>query len=509
MASERLTTGLPCSIAVGVGLERASRAHTDVIGLLLRENRHLSAQGRQVQSRHLLIQGLGQQVHVVLVRLGGLPVVQQVKLTEHLVREGARHHEGRVARGAAQVHQAPGSQNNHAVAIREHEAVHLRLDVLHLDARKALNAGHVDLVVEVTDVTDDGVVLHLLHVRKRDDVEVARGRGEDVDLTHNGLHRHHLEALHAGLQRADRVDLGDEHAGTRTAQREGAALAHIAVAAHERALAANHHVRGAHDAVRQGVAAAVDVVELRLRHAVVHVDRREEQLTLGGHLPKREHARRGLLAHALADLGHARVLGLVERDGVLQQLQDALELGVRGAVRVRQGAVLGKLLLKLLALVDQESGIAAVIHELVAAVRTRHRHHLLSAPPVLRQRLALPGEDRAGALLRDGRGGVVLRAEDVARAPAHLGAQRLQGLNQHGRLNRHVQRAVDVQALQGLRGAVLRAGSHETRHLVLGEVQLLAAELGQAHVLHLGVSHCSSGGVETGGLIRGGRTSLA
>ena len=47
-----------------------------------------------------------------------------------LVGEGARHDEGGVAGGAAQVEQAALGQHNHTVAVRENEAVHLRLDVL-------------------------------------------------------------------------------------------------------------------------------------------------------------------------------------------------------------------------------------------------------------------------------------------------------------------------------------------------------------------------------------------
>ena len=64
---------------------------------------------------------------------------------------------------------------------------------------------------------------------------------------------------------------------------------------------------------------------------------------------------------------------------------------------------------------------------------------LLCAPPILWQRLPLPSKDRGGARLRDGRGSVVLRAEDVARAPADLRAQRSQGLDEHARLDGHVQ----------------------------------------------------------------------
>ena len=40
--------------------------------------------------------------------------------------------------------------------------------------------GHVDLVVEVTDVAHDGLVLHACHVLGGDDVLVAGGRDDDV-----------------------------------------------------------------------------------------------------------------------------------------------------------------------------------------------------------------------------------------------------------------------------------------------------------------------------------------
>ena len=67
---------------------------------------------------------------------------------------------------------------------------------------------------------------------------------------------------HARLQRSDVVYLCDEHAGSSAADGKCASLTDIAVAADEGALAANLHVRRAHDAIEQGVAAAIDVVEL-------------------------------------------------------------------------------------------------------------------------------------------------------------------------------------------------------------------------------------------------------
>ena len=65
---------------------------------------------------------------------------------------------------------------------------------------------------------------------------------EDVGGLDDVLERGDLVALHRGLQRADRVDLGDDHAGALAAQRLGAALADVAVAEDDADLAADHDV---------------------------------------------------------------------------------------------------------------------------------------------------------------------------------------------------------------------------------------------------------------------------
>merc|ERR1719201_3357623 len=137
----------------------------------------------------------------------------------------------------AQVQEPTTCQNNHTVPIWEDEAINLRLNVLDLDAREALDACHVDLVVEVANVAHDGIVLHLRHVGYSDDVEVACARAEDVDLTNHLLHCHHLESLHARLECADRIAFRDQNTGTCTAHGECTALANITVATNQRTLA--------------------------------------------------------------------------------------------------------------------------------------------------------------------------------------------------------------------------------------------------------------------------------
>ena len=157
-----------------------------------------------------------------------------------MVHSSRGHDEGRVASGAAQVEQTARGQHDDAMAIGEDVAIDLRLDVLDLDARDGLKASHIDLVVEVADVPNNRVVLHLLHVLARDDVEVTGRRHEDVDLPNHLLDGRHLVALHARLERVDRIDLRHQHAGAGPAERSGAALADVSEAEDERALAAKH-----------------------------------------------------------------------------------------------------------------------------------------------------------------------------------------------------------------------------------------------------------------------------
>ena len=136
------------------------------------------------RGEHLLVEILREQVHLVRLVLASVALLPELELRERLVREGAGphqpivlqllyiqvssnriapllveaqkasvfafssllslfvgcdfspppsrtfpggHHERRVARGAAQVQQAARRQHDHAVAVREDEAVHLLL----------------------------------------------------------------------------------------------------------------------------------------------------------------------------------------------------------------------------------------------------------------------------------------------------------------------------------------------------------------------------------------------
>src|SRR5262245_29774851 len=153
-------------------------------------------------------------------------------------------------------------------------------------------------------------------------------------------------------------------------------------------------------------------------------------------------------------------------------------------------------LLELDALVHQQCRITAIVDEQRRAFAVRPHQRFTRAPPVLRQRLTLPRKDRRAArILRrasvfrtadDNRGcSVILRREDVARDPANVRAELDERLDQHRGLNRHVQAAHDARTGQRPLALVPIAQGHESGHLLLGEPDFLAAELGELKVLDL------------------------
>ena len=82
------------------------------------------------------------------------------------------------------------------------------------------------------------------------------------------------------------------------------------------------------------------------------------------------------------------------------------------------------------------------------------------------------GATSLGTANDDRRGGVVLRREDVARHPAHVGAEQRQRLDEHTRLDRHVEAAHDAGAGQRLLPLVALANRHEAQAFRLRPVSV-------------------------------------
>ena len=122
-------------------------------------------------------------------------MAEKFDLCERLVGKRGAHHVGGMPRRATEIDETAFGEEDDAVPRRKQDVVNLRLDVF---PRILAHGGDFDFAVEVTDVADDGFVLHRDHVVVRDDVNVARGRHEDVCLVLGVVHRDDAVAFHGG-----------------------------------------------------------------------------------------------------------------------------------------------------------------------------------------------------------------------------------------------------------------------------------------------------------------------
>jgi len=152
------------------------------------------------------------------------------------------------------------------------------------DLALGLEPSGVNLAVEVTDVADNGVVLHDFEVSWGHDAGAAGGGDEDHGSRGGGVHGGNFVAFHGGLEGVDRVNLGDDDTGAEGTEGLGAALADVTVSGNNADLTGDHDVGGTLDAVKETFSAAVQVVELGLGDGVVDVDGRKAEGAFFEHL---------------------------------------------------------------------------------------------------------------------------------------------------------------------------------------------------------------------------------
>ena len=137
--------------------------------------------------------------------------------------------------------------------------------------------------------------------------------------------------------------------------------------------------------------------------------------------------------------------------------------------------------LEFVAFVDQKGDVAAVVDHHFGTLAVAMVQRLVGAFPIFFEGFALPGEHR-NTRGGDGGGSVILRREDVAACPAHACAEVDQRLDENRGLDRHVERTGDPDAGEGFILRVFLADRHQAGHFVLGDVDFLAAPIGEAHV---------------------------
>jgi len=459
--------------------------------LFLGEESEFGTKGRKVELGNLFVKVLGENINLTASVLSRILLLVQFKLGQDLVRERARHDERRVTSGTSQVKKTSFGQDNNTVVILEDELVDLGLDV---DTLGSLHeAVHVNFVIEVTNVSDDGVVLHLGHVFGHENSLVTSGGNEDISGGKNIFEGGDGVTFHAGLKGADGVDFGDVNNASVGSHGMGASLTDISVSADDGLLSGKHDIGGTHDTIGEGVLASVQVIEFRLGDGIVNIDSREQEGTVLFHSVQSVDTGGGFLGNSMASSGDlVPLVGLSGFQKTLDDGKDNLEFGVVGAGRIRESSILEEEVLGLLTLVDEEGHVTTIINDKIRTVSLAiilgPSEGIKSALPVFLEGFSLPGENGGRFITSDGSGGVILGGENVARAPSDISSEFLGGLDEDSGLDGHVKGTGNTSSGERFGGSIFGTARHKTRHLNLGELNILATVVGEGNVSNFVIS---------------------
>ena len=182
-----------------------------------------------------------------------------------------------MTRRVTKVQQATFRQKNQTVTVWHLDHIDLLFDVRPF---VVLQRSNLDFVIKVTDVTNDRHVFHFAHVFDADHVFVASCCDKDIRSFDDIIQCGDLEAIHGCLKCADWVNFGNNDTSTSTCKGRSRTFANIAITHDNSNFTGHHCVCRAADAVDQRLFTAVLVVELGFGYRVIHVDRRERQLTV-------------------------------------------------------------------------------------------------------------------------------------------------------------------------------------------------------------------------------------
>mmetsp|Transcript_7689 Transcript_7689/g.9215 ORF Transcript_7689/g.9215 Transcript_7689/m.9215 type:complete len:449 (+) Transcript_7689:420-1766(+) len=438
-----------------------------------------------MKTSNLLIQSLGENVDMSSFVFSRILFLPKFKLSQGLVGEGGRHDETGMTSSTSQVKKTSFGENNDTSARLEDELVDLGFDV---DAFGDLHETvHINFVIKVTNVTNDGIVLHLGHGVGHKNTLVTSGGDEDIGKADNFFESGDSVSLHTGLKSTDGInfrDVNDTSIGTHGGS---TSLTNITVSADNSLLTGHHDIGGTHDTIGKRMLASVQVVKLGLGDRVIDIDGREKKSSSLLHGVQTVNTGGGFLGNTLTTGSNlVPLVSFTSFQKTLDDGQDNLEFGIVGGGRIRKSFVGQKGIFGLLTFVDEKSHIPTIIDNDVTSVTLaiifRPGQGIQGALPVFLKRFTLPGKDGSRFVTGNGGSGVILGRENVTRTPTDITTQSLQGFDEDSGLDSHVQRSRNTSILQRSIGTEFFTACHQARHLHFGKFNVLATVIGQRNI---------------------------
>src|SRR5690606_34027402 len=173
--------------------------------------------------------------------------------------------------GTAQVNQSAFRQEDNIFSFNR-VLIYLRFDFDFGISIVVVEPSHVDFIIKMADVADNGFVLHSPEMFRAYNVTVPGSGNHDIRFFDGIGEFLYLIPFHGGLQRTDGVDLRDDYADAGAAERFGGAFTYITITRHYRYFTGQHKIRGPADGIHQGFPTTIFIVKFGFGYRIIHIN---------------------------------------------------------------------------------------------------------------------------------------------------------------------------------------------------------------------------------------------
>lgn len=201
----------------------------NIVGLLLSKYGKLSSKGWKMESSNLLIEFFWKKINFSSSIFVGIPIFPKLNLCKSLVCEWAWHDKWWMSSGTSKIQKSTFSKDDDSMSVWEFKSITLWLNVDSLDTWVVLYSSHINFIIEVTNVSNNSIVLHLSHMWGHDNSFVTSCCNKDISLRNDTLESLDLKTFHACLESTDWINFTDCNSSSWILHSSCASLSYITI----------------------------------------------------------------------------------------------------------------------------------------------------------------------------------------------------------------------------------------------------------------------------------------
>lgn len=124
----------------------------------------------------------------------------------------------------------------------------------------------------MSDVSNNGIILHFSHIRSMDDVFVSSSCNENINQMNNLFEFDNFITLHASLKCTDWIDFSDINSSSSIFHSTGASFSDISITEDQNLLSRKHNISSSVNSIWKWMFTSINIVEFGFSDWIIDVN---------------------------------------------------------------------------------------------------------------------------------------------------------------------------------------------------------------------------------------------